>query len=59
VEVVEIEGGGAVFPSEDFGDSDVLESFVEVGPFVVESDHVFDTFLTLLLERCGGGGLGK
>ena len=58
MEVVEIEGGSAVFLSEDSSDSDVLESAVEVGPFVIESDHIFDTFFTLLLERCGGGGLG-
>jgi len=56
--VVEIEGGSAIFPSEDPGDGDVLEFVIEVGPFVIESDHVFDAFLTLLLERCGGGGLG-
>jgi len=59
VEVVEIEGGGAVFLSEDSGDGDVFESVIEVDPFVIKSDHVFDAFFTLLLERCGGGGLGK
>jgi len=58
VEMVKIEGGGTVFLSEDFGDGNVLESVIEVGPFIIESDHVFDAFLTLLLERCGGGGLG-
>jgi len=58
VEVVEVEGSGAVFLSEDSGDGDVLKSVIEVGPFVIESDHVFDAFFTLLLERCGGGGLG-
>ena len=58
MEVVEVEGGSAVFLPEDSGDSDVLESVIEVGPFVIESDHVFDTFFMLLLERCGGGGLG-
>jgi len=58
VEMVEVEGSGAVFLSKDSSNSNVLESIIEVGPFVVESDHVFDTFLTLLLERCGGGGLG-
>ena len=57
MEVVEIEGGGTVFLPKDSSDSNVLESIVEVGPFVVESDHVLDTFLTLLLERCGGGDL--
>jgi len=50
MEVVEVEGGGAVFLPKDSSDGDVLESIVEVGPFVVELDHVFDTFLTLLLE---------
>jgi len=59
VEVVKIEGGSTVFLSEDSGDGDVLEFVIEVGPFVIESDHVLDTFLTLLLERCGGGGLGE
>jgi len=58
VEVVKIEGGGTVFLSEDSGDGDVLEFVIEVGPFVIESDHIFDTFFTLLLERCGGGVLG-
>jgi len=58
VEMVKIEGGGTVFLSEDSGDGDVLESVIEVGPFVIESDHVLDAFFTLLLERCGGGGLG-
>ena len=56
--MVEIEGGSTVFLSEDSCDSDVLESVVEVGPFVIESDHIFDAFLMLLLERCGEGGLG-
>jgi len=58
VEMVEVEGGSAVFLSEDPGDGDVFESVVEVGPFIIELDHVFDTFFTFLLERCGGGGLG-
>jgi len=58
VEMVKIEGGSAVFLSEDSGDGDILESVIEVDPFVIESDHIFDTFFTLLLERCGGGGLG-
>ena len=57
MEVVEIEGGSAIFLPEDSGNGDVFEFIIEVGPFVVESDHVFDTFSTLLLERCGGGGL--
>jgi len=58
VEMVKIEGGGTIFLSEDSGDGDILESVIEVGPFVIESDHVFDAFLTLLLERYEGGGLG-
>jgi len=58
VEVVEVEGGSAVFLSEDSGDGDVFEFVIEVGPFVIESDHILDTFFTLLLERYGGGGLG-
>jgi len=58
MEVVEVEGGGAVFLPKGSSDGDILESIVEVGPFVIESDHVFDTFLTLLLEQYGGGGLG-
>ena len=57
--MVEIEGGGTVFLSEDSGNGDVLESTIEVGPFVVELDHVFDAFFMLPLERCGGGGLGE
>jgi len=57
--MVEIEGGGTVFLSEDSGDGDVLEFVIEVGPFVIESDHVLDAFFTFLLERCGGGGLGE
>jgi len=59
VEMVKIESGGTIFLSEDSGDGDVLKSVIEVGPFVIESDHIFDTFFTLLLERCGGGGLGE
>jgi len=59
MEMVKVEGGGTVFLSEDFCDGDVLEFVVEFDPFVIESDHVFDAFLTLLLERCGGGGLGE
>ena len=58
MEVVKVEGGIAVFLSEHLGDIDILEFIVEEGPFVVESDHGFNTFFTLLLERCGGGGLG-
>jgi len=57
VEVVKVKGGIAVFLSEYFGDVDVSEFIVEEGPFVIESDHGFDAFFTLLLERCGGGDL--
>jgi len=57
MEMVKVEGGIAVFLSEHFCNSDVFEFVVEKGPFVIELDHGFDTFFTLLLERCGGGGL--
>jgi len=57
VEVVEVEGGIAVFLSEYSGDIDVFEFIVEEDPFVIESDHGSNAFLTLLLERCGGGDL--
>jgi len=57
VEVVKVEGGIAVFLSEHLGDIDVPEFIVEGGPFVIESDHGFNAFLTLLLERYGGGDL--
>ena len=56
--MVEVEGGIAVFLSEYLGNVDVFEFIAEEGPFVIESDHGFNAFLTLLLERCGGGGLG-
>jgi len=59
VEMVEVEGGSTVFLSEGSCDSDVLEFVFEIDPFVIELDHVFDTFLMLLLERYGGGGLGE
>ena len=57
MEVVKVEGGIAVFLSEYLGDIDVPEFIVEESPFVIESDHGFNAFLTLLLERCGGGDL--
>jgi len=57
VEVIEVEGSIAVFLSEYFGDINGFEFVSEKGPFVSKSDHVFDTFFTLLLERYGGGGL--
>jgi len=50
VEVVDVEGSSAVFLPEDSGDGDVLEFVIEVGPFVVKSNHVLDAFFTLLLE---------
>jgi len=59
VEVVKVEGGIAIFSSEHSGNSDVLEFIVEYGPLVAKSDHVFDTFFTLPLERYGDGGLGQ
>jgi len=57
MEMVEVEGGIAVLLSERFGDGNVFEFGVEEGPFIVESDHGFNTFFTLLLEQYGGGGL--
>jgi len=59
MEVVEVESGVAVFLSEYFSNVNILEFVVEEGPFVIESDHGFNTFFTLLLERYGGGGLGE
>jgi len=57
MKVVEVKGGVAVFLSECSGHSCILEFVIEKGPLVAKSDHGFDTFLTLLLERYGGGGL--
>jgi len=57
VEVVEIEGSITVFLSECFGDIDIFEFIVEEDPLIAKSDHIFDAILTLLLERCEGGGL--
>jgi len=57
MEMVKVEGGIAILLSEHLGDGNVFEFVIEEGPFVVKSGHGFDTFLTLLLERCGGGGL--
>jgi len=50
MEVVEVESGVTIFLSEYFCGINVLEFVVEKGPFVVESDHSFNAFLTLLLE---------
>jgi len=50
MEMIEVEGGIAVFLSECPGDSDVFEFVGEEVPFAVESDHDFNTFFTLLLE---------
>ena len=58
MEVVKVEGGIAILLSEHLGDINVLEFVVKEGPFIIESDHGFNTFFTILLERCGGGGLG-
>jgi len=57
MEMIEIEGGVAVFLSEYLGNVNILEFASEGFPLVVESNHVFDTFLTFLLERYGGGVL--
>jgi len=59
IEVVKVEGGVAIFLSEHLGNCGVLEPSAEDSPLVTESDHIFDTFLTLLLEQCEGGGLGQ
>jgi len=53
VEVVEVEGGIAVLLSEHSSNGSILEPIVKEGPLVAESDHVLNTFFTLLLERCG------
>ena len=57
MEVVKVESGIAVFLSEYSGDVNSFEFIGEEGPLVAESDHGFDTFLTLHFERCGGCGL--
>jgi len=57
MEVIEVKGGIAVFLSECSGDGGSCEFISKEGPFVVKSDHIFDAFLTLLLERYGGGVL--
>jgi len=59
MEVIEVEGGVAVFLSECFGDINGFEFVGKEGPLVAKSDHVLDTFFTLLLEQYGGGGLGE
>ena len=56
MEMIEVEGGGAVFLSECSCNGYVFEFVIEEGPFVIKSDHIFETFLTFLLERYGGGG---
>ena len=58
MEMVEIEGGVAVFLSEHPSNQDILELIVKEGPFVTKLDHNFDTLFTFLLEQCGGGVLG-
>ena len=57
MEMVKVKGGVAVLLSEHSGDQGILELVIKEGPFVAKSDHVLDTFLTLLLEQGGGGGL--
>jgi len=57
VEVIEVEGGIAVFLSECFCDGDGCEFVRKEGPLVAKLDHVFNAFFTLLLEQCGGGVL--
>jgi len=50
MEVVEIEGGITVLLLEHSGNRSVLELVIEESPFIAELDHIFDTFLTFLLE---------
>ena len=59
MEMVKVEGGIAIFLPEHLGNGNVLEFVVEESPFIVESDHGFNAFFTLLFEQCGGGGLGE
>ena len=58
MEMIKVKGGVTVFLSEYSSNRSILEPVIEEGPLVAKSDHVFDTFFMLLLERCGGGGLG-
>jgi len=50
MEMVKVEGGIAILLPEYLGNGNVLEFVVEEGPFIVESDHSFNAFFTLLLE---------
>ena len=58
MKVVEVEGSVAIFLSEYFSNIDGFEFVAEESPLVAKSNHGFKTFLMLLLERCGEGGLG-
>jgi len=55
--MVKVESGIAVLLSEHSCNGHVLESVFEEGPLIVKSDHSFNAFFTLLLERCRGGDL--
>ena len=57
MEVVKVKGSIAVLLSENSSNRSVLESVIKEGPLVAKLDHVFDTFLMLLLEQGGGDGL--
>jgi len=57
MEVIEVEGGVAVFLPECFCDDDSCEFVRKESPLVAKSNHILDAFLTLLLERYGGGVL--
>jgi len=57
MEMVKVKGGIAVLLSKHSGNRGILELVVKEGPLVAKSDHILDTFLTLLLEQGGGGGL--
>jgi len=59
MEMIKVEGGVTILFSEYFGNVDGFEFISKEGPFVAKSDHGFNAFLTLLLERYGGGGLGE
>jgi len=57
VEVIKIEGSIAIFSSEHSGNCDILEFVIKEGPLVAKSNHILNTLLTFLLERCGEGDL--
>ena len=58
MKVIKVKGGIAVFLSERSGNGDIFELVGEEVPFVVKSNHDFNTFFTLRFERYGEGDLG-